>query len=172
MEFFDITRGPAGVNPISPASISWYHHYEQNIQGMSYHLGFLVQTKFNLNVQYKPAIRYDHAYDKIEGKNLIQKKDLILDHHIDILKTLPNKKSSIGLGLSIINHNKQFNDFFNNTHNLEFLTYNAVYQRHFFKNLLSAEIKVLYIPKGQLPVEKKQDFLSYSIGLQYNILKK
>ena len=178
-------------------TIYWHDYsYEKNIQGLSYEAGLKLKIPNpKLEITYRLGIRYDHTNNLLlrwtndtEEKKAIcpactlditndpefeiaiteYQKSWLFDHHIMLMKSFKNRKHSIGIGLTIVNANGHYVDYYGNKKKIEFMNYDLIYQRKIWKSLI-AQANIIYIPKGQYPPDSGQDFLSYSIGLFYEL---
>ena len=146
-----------------------YHDYlfEKNIQGLSYQAGVkLKMPSLKLNVTYALGIRHDHVNRRNSDSKY--QESWLFDHHIMLMRSFKYEKHRLGLGYSIVNFGESYIDYEGRKRHIDFINYNLIYQRRVWRDIY-AQFNVLYIPKGQYPADTSQDFLSYSIGLFYEL---
>lgn len=188
MNFFDL-------GPIWPDDNSRQYSYEQNVQGFGLNIGLQWHISKSLVLEYSPAFRYDyvmHRYDDKDNQlagvingdtlwfnsNPIDIKNFLVDHNLNISKKFPGS-AMIGVGVTIVNsgkvivfpaiRNSQIPKFQQDRHfNIEFLTYNIFYTFP-IKKVINLELKALYVPKGEFPYNRRNDYLMYSIRAYYNL---
>ena len=141
--------------------------YEKNIQGISYQAGMkLKMPSLKLNVTYALGIRHDHVNRRNSDSRY--QESWLFDHHIMLMRSFKHEKHRLGLGYSIVNLGESYIDYEGIKKHIDFINYNLIYQRRVWRDIY-AQFNVLYIPKGQYPADTSQDFLSYSIGLFYEL---
>ena len=148
--------------------------YEKNIQGLSYQIGLKLEVPNpKLEITYRLGIRYDHTNNLLirwtndpEEKKAIcpycssdiinnsdfeiaiteSQKFWLFDHHIMLMIPFRNNKQLIGAGLTIVNANEYYVDYYGRKKEIEFMNYDLIYQRKIWRNIL-AQVNIIFIPK-------------------------
>ena len=172
--------------------------HEKNIQGLSYQPGFKFNVPHpKVEITYRLGIRYDYTHDLIlrwtddldeirkyctacpdELEGFVEEgfefgisefqKSWLFDHHFILMRRMKNNKHAIGVGISIVNQNEHYVDYYERKKEIEFMNYDLIYQRRIWGNIMM-QANIIFIPKGQYPPDPSQNFLSYSVGLFYQL---
>lgn len=150
------------------------YRFESNFQGFS--LEPRLKLVFNdpkLSLSFVPLLRYDDLYTRVNQTDssfsTTAIKEFIIDPHFALGYRL-SANLEIGLGYTIVNAGKNYVNHDVIKNKVQFNTWNLILEG--LLNRYSYFLRVHYIPKGEVPGNPKDDYLSISVGVAFCFSKR